>query len=172
MLIIKEKNIKLINFDSLFNNIISNKIYSFINCNNLIININNIDCKKIFLDFIISELIDNFDINYKNIYIFANNINCILLSELFNNEDIIILLQNCLEYIAKYLNFLILFDQKFNFNENISQSKILELQLFLQKRNKNISPRKKIKMFCEKNGLNYVLNRLNSVEESFKFNII
>jgi|688.fasta_scaffold62414_8 hypothetical protein len=167
MIILKEYNLKLIDINLLFQNI-SIKIYSFINCNNLKLNIKNIDCKRIFTHFLIEEFIQYIDNNYKNVFYFANNINYTILSELFDNNDILELLQNSLIDIEKYCNFFIFFGNTI-LQENISENEILKIQLFLQKKTKRLNPLKKMKMFCKKNGLEYILENLKSVECSYKF---
>jgi hypothetical protein len=167
MIIIKEYNIRLIDINLLFNNI-SENIYTFINCNNLNLNINNIDCKKIFTHFIIEELLQYNTNEFKNVFIFANNINYTILSELFQYNDIIELLQKCLKDIEKYFNFLILFENLI-LQENIGKNDILKIQLFLQKKSKKVNPQNKRKMYCKKNGLDFILNKIKSVEECYKF---
>jgi len=165
-MIFEEYNLNIININNLFSNKIELNISNYLYDNNLNLKENNKDLNYIIQHFLISEILNTLNINYKNVIIYNNVFNFKYLNNNFNEEVLNIIIKKILKKSSKNFKFCLfeLDDALFFNNKNL----IFEL--------KKISDCKKkidfvkLNEFCLNNRLKEIKNKLTDNGIKLKLN--
>ena len=159
-IIIKEYNLNIINLNSLLREVIELEIVNFIYSNNIKLDLKSIDTKRIFLHFVLQNVINHSNTEYYNIFTYDKNYTPNHISTLFEcsmYNECKKLLESLIKVITNNFNVNI-----FPIEENVDIDKnlILSFKVFAEsKKDKRI---KNIKKFLQKNELNSLLNKLKN----------
>ena len=162
-MVFEEYNLNIIDLNKLYSDNIEINITNFIYNYNLNINERSKDLKYIIQHFIITEILNNLNTNYKNVIIYNRDFN-IKYFENLNKEVVKIILIDILQKSSKIFKFC-LFE-----TENTllldKKSEIYKLKHYSEC-NKKIDF-KKIDEFCKNNKLNEIRYKLNNSKTKLK----